>query len=185
MLTIPVILGSVRNERWSVYPARFMVKKLQEAGYESQLVDFKELPLPFMDSAVEPSKLNKQYPYPNVQAWSNIAQKADGFIIVTPEYNHGVPGVLKNAFDWLYPEFNNKPVGLVGVSNGRIGAARVVEQLRPLMANFAMYDIRETVLFGPVAEAFNQQSELINLTYVKAIDGLIKNLIGAAEAMKK
>ena len=183
MLNIPVILGSVREGRKSIYPANFLVKKLQEAGCQSELVDFKVLPLPFLNCEKEPSQYKKQYPDPNVQKWSTIADAAQGFVIVTPEYNHGYSAVLKNALDWLYSEFENKPVGLVGVSSGRFGAVRAIEQLRPIMGNFGMFDIKQTVPIGPVKEAFNEQGELINEIYIKQIDGLISNLMAAANAL--
>src|ERR1051326_6378748 len=117
-LNIPVVCGSVRQNRNSIIVSRYFAKRLEQAGHTTQVVDFAALPLPFVDVDPNPSKLKKQYPYPNVQQWSTIADQADGFIFVAPEYNHGVSGVLKNALDWLYPEFNNKPAPLVGVSNG-------------------------------------------------------------------
>jgi NAD(P)H-dependent FMN reductase len=154
-MNIPVILGTVRKGRLSIHPANLLVEKLKQAGHESQLVDFAQIPLPFMDSEIEPSKLDKKYPYPNVQKWSEIADAADAFVIVTPEYNHGYTAILKNAFDWLYPEFDHKPVGLVGVSNGPVGGARMIEQLRPIMENFSMFAIRETVMFARVQDVFD------------------------------
>jgi NAD(P)H-dependent FMN reductase len=183
-LNIPVILGSVREGRKSIFVARLLVQKLQEVGVESQLVDFKELPLPFVDAPVEPSRLYPNYPYPNVQAWSGIAEAADGFVIVAPEYNHGYSAVLKNALDWLYKEFEHKPVGLVGVSSGQVGGARMIEQLRPIMENFSMFAIRETVMFAKVREVFDEQGKLLDEKYYKPIDGLIKSLQFSVEAMK-
>jgi NAD(P)H-dependent FMN reductase len=184
-MNIPVILGSVREGRQSIYPARLMVERLKQAGCESVLADFKEMPLPFVDTAQEPSALNKKFPYPNVQKWSGIADRADGFVIVTPEYNHGFPGVLKNALDWLYPEFDRKPVGLVGVSNGPVGGARVIELLRPICENFSMFAIRETVMFAKVQDAFDPQGRLVDESYNKKIDGLVKSLLFSAAAMKQ
>src|SRR4051812_30743378 len=158
-LNIPVILGSVREGRKSEAPARLIVQKIIEAGHQSQLVDFRELPLPFVDAPKEPSQYNKIYPNENVQKWSNIADAADGFVIVTPEYNHGYSGVLKNALDWLYPEFGRKAVGLVGVSNGAVGGARAIEHLRPVMGNFSMFDVRETVMFVKAQDLFDAQGK--------------------------
>lgn len=184
MMNIPVILGSVREGRMSIHPAKLMVQKIQALGHQPQLVDFKEIPLPFMNSSLEPSKLNKKYPDPNIQAWSGIADAADAFVIVAPEYNHGYSGVLKNALDWLYPEFNHKPVGLVGVSNGPVGGARMIEQLRPIMENFSMFAVRETVMFASVQNAFDAQGNLLDESYNKKIDGLLASVIKSAEAMK-
>ena len=184
-MNIPVILGSVREGRLSEKPAKLMVEKLKQAGAESQLVDFKELPLPFLDSLEEPSDLNKVYPYPNVQKWSAIADAADAFIFVIPEYNHSYPGVLKNALDWLYPEFDHKPVGLVGVSNGQVGGARALTHIRPIIECFSMFAVRETIMFVRTQNVFGSQGELLDNSYEKKIAGLIKSLIFSAEAMKK
>ena len=183
-MNIPVILGSVREGRKSEAPARFIVQKILDAGHQSQLVDFKEMPLPFFNSALMPVQMKGKYPDPNIQKWSEIAYNADAFVIVTPEYNHGYPGVLKNALDWLYLEFDHKPVGLVGVSNGLVAGARVIEQLRPIMENFSMFAVRETVLFGPISKAFDEQGILIDETYHKKVDGLLASLFKSAELMK-
>ena len=184
MLNIPVILGTVREGRLSINPAKLMVEKLKASGAESQLVDFKELPLPFIYVPQEPRLYKKVYPDENVQKWSNIADAADGFVIVTPEYNHGYPGVLKNALDWLYPEFDHKPVGLVGVSNGQVGGARVIEHLRPIIENFSMFAIRETIMFVKAQNVFDKDGKLIDETYNKKIDGLIKSLMLSVNSMK-
>ncbi len=184
MLNIPVVLGTIREGRKSIKPARYVLQKLIEKNIESVLVDFKELPLPFFDSPLPPSVLKEKYPYPNVQKWSAIAKAADAFVIVSPEYNHGYPAVLKNALDWLYPEFDHKPVGLVGVSDGAVGGARIIEHLRPIMENFSMFAIRETVMFARAQDAFDENGALLDASYDKKIDGLIKSLVFSAEAMK-
>lgn len=184
MLNIPVILGSVREGRKSEAPARFVLEKVRAAGHESQLVDFKEMPLPFFNSALMPVEMKGKYPEPNIQKWSEIAYNADAYIIVTPEYNHGYPAVLKNALDWLYLEFDHKPVGLVGVSNGLVAGARVIEQLRPIMENFSMFAVRETVMFARAQDVFDDSGKLLDESYHKKIDGLIKSLTSVAEVMK-
>lgn len=183
-LNIPVVLGSVRTNRRSLWPAKLLSQKLTEAGHASVLVDFKELSLPFVDSDPNPSSLNKQYPYANVQQWSKVVDAADGLVLVAPEYNHGYSAVLKNALDWLYPEFNNKPVGLVGVSDGLNGGLRALEQLRPLMANFGMYDIQQTVLFRKVQDMFDEQGVLLDASVTSHIEKFITALAKTAEAMK-
>jgi NAD(P)H-dependent FMN reductase len=184
MLNIPVILGTVREGRQSVFPAKLICKRIQELGHESMVVDFKELPLPFFNAPLMPVQMKGKYPDANVQTWSGIAYKADAFVIVTPEYNHGYPAVLKNALDWLYYEFDHKPVGLVGVSDGSVAGARVIEQLRPIMENFSMYAIRETVMFAKTPEVFDGEGNLKDESYLKRIDGMLKSLAQSAEIMK-
>lgn len=184
VLNIPVILGSVREGRSSYFPAKLIVQKIIEAGHASQVVDFKEMPLPFFNSALMPVQMKGQYPDKNIQKWSEIAYNADAFVIVTPEYNHGYPAVLKNALDWLYLEFDHKPVGLVGVSDGLVAGARVIEQLRPIMENFSMFAVRETVMFAKAPSLFDADGKLLDEAYNKKVDGLLKSLTQVAEVMK-
>jgi NAD(P)H-dependent FMN reductase len=184
MLNIPVVLGSVREGRKSIFAANFILEQLGAKNITTQLVDFKELSLPFFEQALMPVQMKGQYPYPNAQKWSEIARAADGFVIVTPEYNHSYPAVLKNALDWLYLEFEKKPVALVGVSSGRFGGARAIEHLRPVMENYSMFAIRETVNFGPVSQAFDEQGKLIEERYIGQVNSLIDVLLQNAEVMK-
>ena len=186
MLNIPVILGSVREGRKSEAPAKYLVEKIRAAGHNSQLIDFKELPLPFYNAPTVPVVYFKtQYPNANAQQWSEIARSADAFVIITPEYNHGYPAVLKNALDWLYLEFERKPFGLVGVSNGTVSGARVIEQLRPIIENFGAMTVRETIMIGPVEKYFDDAGTLLNPELDKKIDGLLKSLVWWAEALSK
>ena len=185
LLNIPVILGSVREGRKSEAPAKYFVEKIRAAGYETQLVDFKAMPLPFYNAPTVPVVYFKsRYPDANTQKWSEIARAADAFIIVSPEYNHGYPAVLKNAMDWGYLEFEKKPFGLVGVSNGPTGGARMMENLRPVIENFGAVAMRETVLVGPVQNYFDDSGKMINAELDKKIEGLLKSLVWWAEALK-
>ena len=186
MLNIPIILGSVREGRKSEAPAKYILEKVKAAGHESQLVDFKELPLPFYNGDTVPVVYHKNgYPDANAQKWSNVARAADAFIIVSPEYNHGYPAVLKNALDWGYLEFEKKPFGLVGVSNGTTAGARMIENLRPIIQNFNAMSIRETIMLGPVEKYFGDDGKLLDESLNKKIDGLLSSLVWWAEALKK
>jgi len=187
MLNIPVILGSVREGRKSEAPARYILEKIKAAGHQTQLVDFKKLPLPFYDGATVPVVYYKtQYPNNNAQKWSEITRAADAFVIVSPEYNHGYPAVLKNALDWGYSEFEKKAFGLVGVSNGTVAGARMIEQLRPIIENFGAVSMRETVMIGPVTDYFNDQGNILKADVLdKKIEGLLTSLTWWAEALKK
>jgi NAD(P)H-dependent FMN reductase len=184
-LNIPVILGSVREGRKSEAPAKYILEKVKAAGYETQLVDFRELPLPFYNAPTVPVVYFKsQYPDANAEKWSQIARAADAFIIVSPEYNHGYPAVLKNALDWGYLEFEKKAFGLVGVSNGTTGGARMIENLRLVIENFGAVAMRETIMVGPVTSYFDDTGKMINPELDKKIDGLLKSLTWWAEALK-
>jgi NAD(P)H-dependent FMN reductase len=184
-LNIPIILGSVREGRKSEAPARYILEKVIAAGHTSQLVDFKELELPFYNGSTVPVVYFKNgYPNVNAQKWSDIARAADAFIIVSPEYNHGYPAVLKNALDWGYLEFEKKAFGLIGVSNGTTGGARMIENLRPIIENFGAVAMRETIMIGPVEKYFDDAGKLINSDLDKKIEGLLKSLTWWAEALK-
>ncbi len=185
MLNIPIILGSVREGRKSEAPARYIVDRVKAAGHETRLVDFKEMPLPFYDAPTVPVVYFKsQYPNANAQKWSEIARAADAFIIVSPEYNHGYSAVLKNALDWGYLEFEKKPFGLVGVSNGKVAGARMIEQLRPVIENFGAVAMRETVMIGPVEKYFADDGKMISSELDKKMDGLLKSLVWWAEILR-
>ena len=181
---IPVVLGSVREQRRSLAPAKLLVEKIKALGHESELVDFKEMPLPFYDLPTVPVGLKGIYPNENAQKWSNIAKRADAFVLVVSEYNHGYSAVLKNALDWLYMEFNRKPFGMVGVSDGKYGAMRGMEQLRQVIENFGAMAIREVVAFGPAQDAFDAEGKLTDESYLKKVDGMLKVLVEFAEALK-
>jgi len=185
MLNIPIILGSVRDGRKSEAVAKYIHQKVLDAGYTSVLVDFKELPLPFYNAPTVPVVYFKTgYPNENAQKWSDIARVADAFIIVSPEYNHGYPAVLKNALDWLYLEFEKKPFGLVGVSNGTVSGARMIENLRPVIENFGAVAMRETIMVGPVEKYFDDTGKLLEPGLDKKIEGLMKSLTWWAEVLK-
>lgn len=183
-LQIVVICGTVREKRMSIHAANFLVEQFKTAGVRVSLVDFTELPLPFINTPLEPSEYKGNYPDANVTQWSQIAKAADAFVIVTPEYNHGYPGVLKNALDWLYDEYDMKPLGLVGVSSGLVGGARAIEQLRELAGGFGMYDIKPTIMVRTVSKVFDEQGKLIDEKLLKQVPKFVETLITAAKMMK-
>ena len=114
---------------------------------QAELVDLRDYPLPFFDAPVSPARFQGRPPNPGAAAWASNVAEADGYVIVTPEYNHGYPGVLKNALDRAFVEWNNKPVGFV--SYGSVGGARVVEQLRLVAIELEMAPIRFAVHLPP------------------------------------
>lgn len=142
MQKIMVILGSTRPERKGVKIYGW-IKQLSEqykdVGWD--FVDLAEVNLPLLD---EPKPASSgEYAHDHTKAWSGRVAAADGFIIVTPEYNHGYPAVLKNALDFLYHEWAKKPVGFV--SYGSQMGVRSVEQLRQVAGHLQMVPIREQV----------------------------------------
>ncbi len=111
-------------------------------------------------------------------------KRADGLVIVSPEYNHGYPGELKLMLDQLYQEYNRKPAGICGVSAGDLGGARMAEVLRICLIELQMVLIRETVYFPKVQDLFNEKGEIRNLSYTERLQKFFAELVWYAEALK-
>jgi NAD(P)H-dependent FMN reductase len=166
-IKIAVILGSTRPGRNGEAVARWVyeiAKKRIDAEFE--FVDIKNFNLPLLDEPVPPSQ--GQYSNEHTKVWSAKIDSFDGYIFVTAEYNHGIPGALKNAIDYLYKEWNNKAAGFVGY--GSAGGVRAVEQLRLVMAELQVADVRAQVAVSIITEfedfrifkPASYQEELVN-----------------------
>jgi len=145
MTVISVIVGSTRQGRFSEKPAQWILQRLESrGGIEARLLDLREFPLPFFDQPVPPAMPGRP-PYANemVKKWTAEIARSDGFIFVTPEYNFGPPAVLKNALDWVYPEWNRKAVAFV--SYGSALGARSVQQLRETAIELQLAPVRSSV----------------------------------------
>lgn len=143
-MKIGIIVGSIRDGRSGKAVGDWVAERAAQHGdADFALLDLKEFDVPLLTSATVPAAANKQYDSPNVTRWSQAVDSCDGFVFVTPEYNHGVPGAFKNALDNLGSEWMNKTVGFV--SYGADGGTRAVEQWRQIVANFSMLDVRAQV----------------------------------------
>jgi NAD(P)H-dependent FMN reductase len=145
MTVISVIVGSTRQGRFSEKPAQWIFQHLKKRGdVEARLLDLRDFPMPFFDQAVPPASPGRP-PYENeiVKKWTAAIGASDGFIFVTPEYNYGPPAVLKNAIDWVYPEWNRKAAAFV--SYGGAMGARSVQQLRETAIEVQLAPIRSSV----------------------------------------
>lgn len=143
-LHIKVIAGSTREGRFSDKAAAWIAEEIRkQEGVAVEMLDLRDYDMPFFNEPVSPSY--KQEPYKNeaVARFTLKIAEGDAFVIVTPEYNHGTSGVLKNALDWVYQEWNNKPVAFV--SYGSVGGARAVEHLRLNAIELQMAPIRSAV----------------------------------------
>lgn len=144
MPKIKIILGSSRPSRFAEQPGKWLLElgqQMQNAEFE--LVDLAEIDLPFLDEPLP--ALHGKYQNEHTKAWSKIIDEADGFVFVVPEYNHGYTPVLKNAIDYLYHEWTQKPVAFLSYGSAA-GGARAVEQLRAVVGHLSMYDITEHVI---------------------------------------
>jgi NAD(P)H-dependent FMN reductase len=145
MTTISVIVGSTRQGRFSEKPAQWIFHHLQKRdGVEARLLDLRDFPMPFFDQPLPPAMPGRP-PYENevVKRWTAEIAVSDGFVFVTPEYNFGPSAVLKNAIDWVYPEWNRKAAAFV--SYGGATGARGVQQLRESMIEIQIAPVRSSV----------------------------------------
>jgi len=151
-LKIAIILGSTRPGRNGKAVADWVTEKATaRTAAQYELVDLADYPLPHMDEPIPPSV--GQYVGEHTKAWAQKIGSYDGFIFVTPEYNHSTSGVLKNAIDYLYAEWNNKAVGFV--SYGSVGGARAAEHLRLVAGELQMADVRQQVALSLITEFEN------------------------------
>jgi len=150
-LYVPIILGTARKGHQSEKVAKFMLEETVKVGLKTEIIDVRDFLIGATDNTEE---------FPQAQKLSEKIAKADGFIIVSPEYNHGYPGELKIMLDMLYEEYARKPVGFCGVSRGMFGGTRAVEQLRLVNIEFHMVPIREALYFSMVRELFDDKGAI-------------------------
>ena len=174
-LFIPIILGTPRQGRVSEHAARFVLEEVRKReGVETELIDVRELKLPITDAG-------EQIKDPGFSA---TVERADALIIVSPEYNHGYPGLLKHALDSNLKEYIHKAVGICGVSAGPFGGTRVIENLLPVMRELGLVTIFWDVNFSNADKAFDESGKLIDEAYVKRFDKFIKELIWMAHVLR-
>jgi NAD(P)H-dependent FMN reductase len=143
-LNIKVIIGSTRPGRFSEKPAHWIAGEAAKiAGAQVELLDLRDYPMPFFEERTTPSMSQGNYGNAVAMRWARKIQEGDAFIIVTPEYNHGYPAVLKNALDYVFFEWHKKPVGFV--SYGNAGGARAIEQLRQVVIELQMAPLRHAI----------------------------------------
>lgn len=143
-LSIAVIVGSTRQGRFSDKFGEWIATEIKkQENVTVEIIDLINYEMPFFNEPISPSY--KQEPYKNeaVTRFTKKIAEADAFVVITPEYNHGTSAVLKNALDWVYQEWNNKPVAFV--SYGSVGGARAIEQLRLNAIELQMVPIRNSV----------------------------------------
>ena len=181
MLKVGIILGSTRPNRNGEAVAKWVeqqVKDRKDAGYE--LVDIKDFNLPLLDEPIPPSQ--GKYSQPHTRRWAEKIGSFDAFIFVTPEYNHATSGALKNAIDFLYAEWNNKAAGFV--SYGSAGGARAVENLRLIMAEIQIADVRAQLMFSLATDFKNYSEFTPHQRHEQELDTMLKQLVAWGEAMK-
>lgn len=180
---IQVIIGSTRQGRFGDKPARWISDELKKnADVEVELIDLRDWPLPFFDEAISPSMNNGVYSLELARKWADKIAEADGYIMVTPEYNHGYPAVLKNAIDYVSKEWNNKPVGFV--SYGTVGGARAIEQLRQVAVELKLVPVRTSVNIIAYWNLLDEQGNLKTESFEKTAADMISQVLWYAIALK-
>jgi len=185
MVNIKVILGSTRPQRFGIQPATWVTelgKQYKDATFE--LVDLKEVDLPLLDvptpPAMAPSNQNAHQ-----EAWAKIIGEADGFVFVTAEYNHGIPGVFKNAVDFLAHEWGNKPVAFVSYG-ADAGGVRAIEQWRLVAGWLRMFDLGKFVHFPNYFADLDDKGEFqFTDEHAERAHSMLKDLVFWAEQMKE
>jgi NAD(P)H-dependent FMN reductase len=181
MTKIGIILGSTRPGRNGEAVAKWVLdlaSKRTDAEFE--LVDLLDYNLPHLDEAV-PASMG-QYAKPHTIEWANKIASFDGFIMVTPEYNHSTSGALKNAIDFLFAEWNNKAVGFV--SYGALGGARAVEHLRLIAGELMMADVRAQVALSLLTDFENYSVFLPNERHEQQLAAVLDQTVAWSGALE-
>jgi len=181
MIKIAIIVGSTRPGRVGPAVGRWvhdLAHTRQDAEFE--LVDLADFRLPLLDEPVPPSR--GQYSQPHTRAWAAKIAAFDGYVFVTPEYNHAIPGALKNAIDFLYREWNDKAAGFVGY--GSAGGVRAVEQLRLVMAEVQVATVRNQVALSLFTDFEKFATFRPAAHHEKSVHGMLDQLIAWSGALK-
>ena len=181
MIKVAIVIGSTRPGRKAEAVARWVheiASKRSDAEFE--LVDIKDFDLPLLDEATPPSM--GKYTQPHTKAWAAKVASFDAYVFVTPEYNHGPSGALKNAIDFLYREWNNKAAGFVGY--GSLGGVRAVEQLRLVMGELQVADVRAQVALSLYTDFENFSTFKPAPMHEKSVTTVLNQVIAWGGALK-
>jgi NAD(P)H-dependent FMN reductase len=174
-LNIPVILGTTRKGRMSEHAARFMVEQIENRdGIITEMIDITKLPMP-VDDAGDGIK---------DPVFSEKMARADALVIVTPEYNHSFPGLLKHVLDSCLKEYIHKAAGIVGVSAGPFGGVRAIQDFLPVIRELGLVNIFWDVNFGNVSSVFDPSGKMMDQAFVARADKFLNELIWMAKTLR-
>jgi NAD(P)H-dependent FMN reductase len=176
-LLLPVLLGTNRKQRLSVHPARWLLGEMEKRPeIQTRLFDVSEFALPHDDYGQEIKHL-----FPD---WRDTIIKADGLVIVTPEYNHGYPGTLKAVLDLLLREYVHKTVAFVGVSAGPWGGTRVIEAMLPMVRELGLAPTFSDLNFPKVQKTFDAEGKLLDPAFEKRAQDFLDELVWMSRTLK-
>lgn len=174
-LYLPIILGTARQGRQSEHVANFLLSEMtKRPEIETEIVDVRQLKMTLDDAGEEMKD----------PEFAKKMTRADGVVIVTPEYNHGYPGLLKHALDMCLEEYIHKVAGLVGVSAGPFGGARVVEQMVQVVRELGLAVTFTDLNFSRVRDAFDEQGKLKDEKYVGRAVKFVNELVWMARVFR-
>jgi NAD(P)H-dependent FMN reductase len=180
MLYIPIIAGSTRRDRQSIKVAKFVFDRLRRRNVvETELLDLLEYNFPIMEERLH----HRDDPPPGLREYAAKIERADSLIIVTPEYNNGYPGVLKNALDYLLPEYERKPIGIVTVSAGGYGGITCLAQLRLVTLGMGAFPIPENLAVSRIRDSFKEDGTPNDPAYEKRAAAFLDEVLWFAEAI--
>jgi NAD(P)H-dependent FMN reductase len=180
MFYIPIICGSTRRDRQSIKVAKFVLARLQRRpNAQTELLDLLELNFPIMEERLH----RRDDPPPGVREFGEKIGRADAVIIVSPEYNNGYPGVLKNALDYLLPEYERKPIGIATVSAGGHGGITCLAQLRLVAIGAGAFPIPENLSVSHVHASFNDDGTPNDPHYEEQATAFLDDVLWFADAI--
>ena len=175
-IKISIVLGTGRESRFTERAARYVLQIAESlAGIHAEFVDVRSYSLSYTD---------RDEAHKEVKRWREHARSSDAFVIVAPEYNHGYPGELKILLDSAYDEYARKAVAIVGVSDGGMGGARMVENLKPVLIEFQMAVVATSVYFSRVDEVFDESGALADAAYEGRVKEMLDDLLWWAKALR-
>jgi len=176
-LFLPILLGTNRKLRKSVFAARWLLGQMQQRPeIETRLFDVAEFALPHDDYGQE---IKEQFP-----EWRDAIVRADGLVIVAPEYNHGYPGALKSVLDLLLREYIHKAVAFVGVSAGPWGGTRVIEALVPAARELGLAVTFTDLHFPKIQNVFDEEGKLLDPAFEKRAAAFLDELVWMSRVLK-
>lgn len=176
-LNIPLLLGTNRKERKTVFAAKWVLGQMEKRPeISTRLFDVAEFALPHDDYGQE---LKDKFP-----EWRDAIVQADGLVIVTPEYNHGYPGAMKAVLDLLLREYVHKSVAFVGVSAGPWGGTRVIEAMVPMCRELGLAVTFTDLNFPFVQKTFDDAGKLLDQAFEKRVTGFLDELVWMSRVLK-